>query len=216
MTNKTFWSQFEATRWLDFIMITLKITNEIANLVSEGNNVLIHCSDGWDRTPQLVTMSQILLDPYFRTFMGFAVLIEKDWLGFGHQFAKRSGMLEKKNEKESERSPIFLQFIDCVHQLMVQFPAEFEFNAEYLLYIAKNYNVNLFGTFMFNNEEERVKNKAKETTPSIWTYLLNNKEKYINPLYDSKNCKKRITPNYAYYSYKLWTSYFMRNSEYAE
>ena len=96
MTNKTFWSQFEATRWLDFIMITLKITNEIANLVSEGNNVLIHCSDGWDRTPQLVTMSQILLDPYFRTFMGFAVLIEKDWLGFGHQFAKRSGMLEKK------------------------------------------------------------------------------------------------------------------------
>ena len=216
MTNKTFWSQFEATRWLDFIMITLKITNEIAKLVSEGNNVLIHCSDGWDRTPQLVTMSQILLDPYFRTFMGFAVLIEKDWLGFGHQFAKRSGMLEKKNEKESERSPIFLQFIDCVHQLMVQFPAEFEFNAEYLLYIAKNYNVNLFGTFMFNNEEERVKNKAKETTPSIWTYLLNNKEKYINPLYDSKNCKKRITPNYAYYSYKLWTSYFMRNSEYAE
>ena len=216
MTNKTFWSQFEATRWLDFIMITLKITNEIAKLVSEGNNVLIHCSDGWDRTPQLVTMSQILLDPYFRTFMGFAVLIEKDWLGFGHQFAKRSGMLEKKNEKESERSPIFLQFIDCVHQLMVQFPAEFEFNAEYLLYIAKNYNVNLFGTFMFNNEEERFKNKAKETTPSIWTYLLNNKEKYINPLYDSKNCKKRITPNYAYYSYKLWTSYFMRNSEYAE
>ena len=216
MTNKTFWSQFEATRWLDFIMITLKITNEIAKLVSEGNNVLIHCSDGWDRTPQLVTMSQILLDPYFRTFMGFAVLIEKDWLGFGHQFAKRSGMLEKKNEKESERSPIFLQFIDCVHQLMVQFPAEFEFNAEYLLYIAKNYNVNLFGTFMFNNEEERVKNKGKETTPSIWTYLLNNKEKYINPLYDSKNCKKRITPNYAYYSYKLWTSYFMRNSEYAE
>ena len=216
MTNKTFWSQFEATRWLDFIMITLKITNEIANLVSEGNNVLIHCSDGWDRTPQLVTISQILLDPYFRTFMGFAVLIEKDWLGFGHQFAKRSGMLEKKNEKESERSPIFLQFIDCVHQLMVQFPAEFEFNAEYLLYIAKNYNVNLFGTFMFNNEEERFKNKAKETTPSIWTYLLNNKEKYINPLYDSKNCKKRITPNYAYYSYKLWTSYFMRNSEYAE
>ena len=216
MTNKTFWSQFEATRWLDFIMITLKITNEIANLVSEGNNVLIHCSDGWDRTPQLVTISQILLDPYFRTFMGFAVLIEKDWLGFGHQFAKRSGMLEKKNEKESERSPIFLQFIDCVHQLMVQFPAEFEFNAEYLLYIAKHYNVNLFGTFMFNNEEERFKNKAKETTPSIWTYLLNNKEKYINPLYDSKNCKKRITPNYAYYSYKLWTSYFMRNSEYAE
>jgi myotubularin-related protein 1/2 len=216
MTNKAFWSQFESTGWLDFIMITLKITNEIAKLVSEGNNVLIHCSDGWDRTPQLVTISQILLDPYYRTFMGFAVLIEKDWLGFGHQFAKRSGMIEKKNEGENERSPIFLQFLDCIYQLIIQFPSEFEFNAEYLLYIAKIYNVNMFGTFMFNNEEERFKNKAKETTPSVWTYLLNNKEKYINPLYSSKNCKKIITPNYAYYSYRLWTSYFMRNSEYAE
>ena len=40
MTNKSFWSQFESTGWLDFIMITLKITNEIAKLFSEGNNVL--------------------------------------------------------------------------------------------------------------------------------------------------------------------------------
>ncbi len=216
MTNKSFWSQFESTGWLDFIMITLKITNEIAKLVSEGNNVLIHCSDGWDRTPQLVATSQVLLDPYYRTFMGFAVLVEKDWLSFGHQFAKRSGMTPKKNEGESERSPIFLQFLDIIYQLMIQFPTEFEFNVDYLLFIAKHYNVNLFGTFMFNNEEERVKNNARETTPSVWTYLLNNKDKYVNPLYSINNRKKIITPNYAYYSYKLWTSYFMRNSEYAE
>ena len=216
MTNKSFWSQFESTGWLDFIMITLKITNEIAKLVSEGNNVLIHCSDGWDRTPQLVATSQVLLDPYYRTFMGFAVLVEKDWLSFGHQFAKRSGMTPKKNEGESERSPIFLQFLDIIYQLMIQFPTEFEFNVDYLLFIAKHYNINLFGTFMFNNEEERVKNNARETTPSVWTYLLNNKDKYVNPLYSSNNCKKIISPNYAYYSYKLWTSYFMRNSEYAE
>ena len=216
MTNKSFWSQFEATRWLDFIMITLKKTTEIAKLVSEGNNVLIHCSDGWDRTPQLVAVSQVLLDPYFRTFIGFAVLIEKEFLSFGHQFAKRSGLLPKKNDGENERSPIFLQFIDCIYQLLIQFPTEFEFNVDYLLFIAKNYNVNLFGTFMFNNEEERVKNQAKETTPSVWTYLLNNKEAYANPLYSPNNTKKIITPNYAYYSYKLWTTYFMRNSEYAE
>ena len=216
MTNKSFWSEFEATGWLDFIMITLKKTTEIAKLVSEGNNVLIHCSDGWDRTPQLVAVSQVLLDPYFRTFMGFAVLIEKEFLSFGHQFAKRSGILPKKSEGEKEISPIFLQFIDCIYQLLIQFPTEFEFNVDYLLFIAKNYNVNLFGTFMFNNEEERVKNKAKETTPSVWTYLLNNKEIYTNPLYSPNNTKKIITPNYAYYSYKLWTTYFMRNSEYAE
>ena len=216
MTNKTFWSQFESTGWLDFIMITLKRATEISKLVSDGNNVLIHCSDGWDRTPQLVTISQVLLDPYYRTFMGFAVLIEKDFLSFGHQFAKRSGITPKKNEGENERSPIFLQFLDCIYQLLIQFPTEFEFNPDYLLFIAKYYNINVFGTFMFNNEEERVKNNARETTPSIWTYLLNNKGKYTNPLYSANNSKRIITPNYAYYSYKLWTSYFMRNSEYAE
>ena len=216
MTNKKFWSQFEATGWLDFIMITLKITTEISKLVCDGNNVLIHCSDGWDRTPQLVTISQILLEPYYRTFMGFAVLVEKDFLSFGHQFAKRSGISEKKSEGENERSPIFLQFLDCIYQLMVQFPTEFEFNYEFLLFIAKNYNVNLFGTFLYNNEKERTEKKAKEKTASIWTYLLSNQEKYKNPLYSGQYSKKILEPNFAYYSYKLWTTYFMRNSEYAE
>lgn len=29
--------------------------------------VLVHCSDGWDRTPQIVALSKLLLDPYYRT-----------------------------------------------------------------------------------------------------------------------------------------------------
>jgi hypothetical protein len=76
--------------------------------------------------------------------------------------------------------------------------------------------VNLFGTFMFNNEKERKEKNAKVITASIWTYLFNNKDKYLNPLYSSQKCQKILEPNYAYYSYKLWTAYFFRNSEYAE
>lgn len=33
----------------------------------EERPVLVHCSDGWDRTPQIVALAELLLDPYYRT-----------------------------------------------------------------------------------------------------------------------------------------------------
>ena len=218
MENKNFLSELEDSGWVNFIMTVLRRTKEISKLVSEGNNVLIHCSDGWDRTPQLCTISQILLDPYFRTFEGFAILFEKDFVSFGHKFAVRSGIYDKEIEKKT--NPVILQLLDCVYQLLVQFPSEFEFTSEYLLFIAKNNDINLFGTFLFNNEREREEKHAKTETASIWTYLLGdhfeNKKKYLNPLYDKNNVTKILTPHYAYYDYVLWTDYFLRNNIYAE
>ncbi|KAH7258140.1 phosphatidylinositol-3-phosphatase ymr1 [Fusarium solani] len=61
------------------------------------SNVLIHCSDGWDRTSQLSALAQIMLDPYYRTIEGFIVLVEKDWLSFGHMFRLRSGHLNHED-----------------------------------------------------------------------------------------------------------------------
>jgi hypothetical protein len=43
-------------------------TNINASAASGGNvSVLVHCSDGWDRTAQLVSLAQLMLEPYFRT-----------------------------------------------------------------------------------------------------------------------------------------------------
>ncbi|KAH8686715.1 protein-tyrosine phosphatase-like protein [Ilyonectria robusta] len=61
------------------------------------SHVLIHCSDGWDRTSQLSALAQIMLDPYYRTMEGFIVLVEKDWLSFGHMFRLRSGHLNHED-----------------------------------------------------------------------------------------------------------------------
>ncbi len=47
-------------------------------------------SDGWDRTPQITALAQIMLDPYYRTIEGFAVLVEKEWLSFGKSYATRN------------------------------------------------------------------------------------------------------------------------------
>lgn len=63
------------------------------NIHINSSHVLIHCSDGWDRTTQLSSLAQLCLDPYYRTFKGFQVLIDKDWLSFGHKFLDRCGHL---------------------------------------------------------------------------------------------------------------------------
>ncbi|WVQ72356.1 hypothetical protein IAR50_001907 [Cryptococcus sp. DSM 104548] len=68
----------------------------IRNVHLNASHVLIHCSDGWDRTAQLSAVAQIALDPYYRTFEGFKILVEKDWLSFGHKFLDRSGHLSSE------------------------------------------------------------------------------------------------------------------------
>ena len=210
--NYKFWSSVDNTGWFTFVYLLLKNADEISKKLQENNSVLIHCSDGWDRTSQLSALSQILLDPFYRTINGFAVLIEKDWLSFGHQFALRNG-ISTKQSSEDQTSPIFLQFLDAVHQLLLQYPNSFEFNEKFLLFLAKVHNLNLYGTFMYNNDRERTLNNAKEKTVSVWTEIYRNVDPYLNIYYDP-NSVKILEPNFAYYNIKLWTAFFMENNLY--
>ena len=48
--------------------------SQIASILTEqGASLLLHCSDGWDRTSQLSSLAMLLMDPYYRTRRGFAV-----------------------------------------------------------------------------------------------------------------------------------------------
>lgn len=63
--------------WLEHVQAVLRGARSVVQLVLEHRSVLVHCSDGWDRTSQITSLSQLQLDPYFRTLRGFAVLVEK-------------------------------------------------------------------------------------------------------------------------------------------
>lgn len=90
--------------WLKHIHDVLDGSAIIARQVGiNHSHVLIHCSDGWDRTSQLSALSQIMLDPYYRTLEGFIVLVEKDWLSFGHMFRLRSGHLSHEDWFTTQR-----------------------------------------------------------------------------------------------------------------
>lgn len=120
----------------------------LSSIVEDRHNVLVHCSDGWDRTSQMCALANLMLDPYYRTFEGFQVLIEKDFLSFGHMFGKRCGHLNLRDR--DNRSPVFIQFLDCVHQIWHQMPSQFEFSDELLVFLAHHTYSCKYGTFLLN------------------------------------------------------------------
>jgi hypothetical protein len=51
--------------WLKHLRLILVASVQVAEKMHlEGCSVLVHCSDGWDRTAQLTSLTQLLLDPF--------------------------------------------------------------------------------------------------------------------------------------------------------
>ncbi|KAL3666673.1 hypothetical protein V7S43_008302 [Phytophthora oleae] len=166
--NLRWLGSIEDTKWLVYIRQLLKSGLHVAQLLRSGESVLLHCSHGWDRTSQIASLAQIFIDPYFRTWKGFQVLIEKEWLSFGHPFHLRHSHGEKADTQES---PIFIQFLDCISQLVRIYPSYFEFNEGLLLMLADALHSCRFGTFLFDCKKHRQEANLENRTASVWTWV---------------------------------------------
>lgn len=51
--NEQFFSSLENSKWLEHIKLILEGALVILDKINSGHSVLIHCSDGWDRTAQV-------------------------------------------------------------------------------------------------------------------------------------------------------------------
>ncbi|XP_053476061.1 myotubularin-related protein 2-like [Ictalurus furcatus] len=146
--------------------------------------MVVRCSDGWDGTAQLTSLAMLMLDSHYRTLRGFQVLIEvldqlRTQAGLGVVVCGRVNAcifnpiflslcvsqrvgLGDENHANSEQSPLFVQFIDCVWQMMRQFPSASEFKELFLIPILDRPYSCLFGTFLYSSEQERME-KVRST-----------------------------------------------------
>uniref|UniRef100_A0A669ESG8 Myotubularin related protein 6 n=1 Tax=Oreochromis niloticus TaxID=8128 RepID=A0A669ESG8_ORENI len=192
----------ESSGWLRHIKAVVDAAVFLTRAVTvEGASVLVHCSDGWDRTAQVCALGALLMDPYYRTIKGFMVLIEKDWISFGHKFADRCDQLDGDPK---EVSPIFTQFLECVWQLTEQFPQAFEFSEWFLLQIHEHVHSCQYGNFLGNNQRQRE--ELQERTHSLWAFLMSEKQNHLNPFYSPSVQLAHLLV--AAYIYKFWRSMY--------
>ena len=112
-SGEGFLKAFSDSNWLQQVSTLLRIASMVAVLIDGvGSNVVVAAEDGSDFVTQVVSLCQILLDPFYRTRQGFKTLVIREWLAFGHRFGQRGGQMAAN--RLSSYIPVFLQFLDAV------------------------------------------------------------------------------------------------------
>ncbi|CAK1542013.1 unnamed protein product [Leptosia nina] len=130
MQDSQYYSILESSRWLRYVCNCIVFADDAARHITDNVTVVLQEGDGVDYCAVVSCVTQLLLDPYFRTISGFQSLIQKEWLALGHPFCDRFGLPRPGSSKDevekappSQVAPVFLLFLDCVWQLQSQFPA---------------------------------------------------------------------------------------------
>uniref|UniRef100_A0A8C1R794 Myotubularin-related protein 12 n=1 Tax=Cyprinus carpio TaxID=7962 RepID=A0A8C1R794_CYPCA len=198
LSDVKWFSSLESSGWLDIIRQCLQKAVEVVECLEKDNtNVLITEEEGTDLCCVISSLAQIMLDPYYRTLMGFQSLVQKEWVAGCHAFLDRCNHLHQKDKEY--HSPVFLLFLECVWQLVHQHSPAFQFSETYLTVLSDSVHVPVFSTFLFNSSHHRESVMKAESPlaqsgplscPTVWDWSVQFDSKaqnfFFNPLYLEK------------------------------
>lgn len=189
--DMNWYSSLDNTKWLSLVSRCLQASKHIADIILEKRTVIVEEAESCDFACLECSLVQILLDPHYRTQVGFEGLVQKEWVRMGHPFQTYLGLV---TNGDTPQTPIFLLFLDCVWQLLQQFPSCFEFTETYLTTLWDTSLMGLFDTFLFNNDHQRHNftkfdphNIRHFKLPTSWKWDLQfnaeDRSFFKNPLY---------------------------------
>lgn len=177
-------STLESTRWLDYTRACLRKASEVACLLRGGHlTVALQEADDRDMGCVVSSLVQLMCDPHCRSQHGFQSLVQKEWVTAGHRFYSR-GNYHRDNDKEE--APVFLLFLDCVWQLLSQYPSHFQLTGDFLLALHDSIHLPLFSSFLANCQRERCRrsqNLGQSYTPvNGWRDMESSSDPSDHPL----------------------------------
>lgn len=167
-----YFSSLESAGWLSALGACLRLAEHTAEDVVKGKTVVMKDEDGRTLSILVSSLVMVMMSGEFRTRKGLERLILSNWVNLGFKFSKHhvltapsssSSVTDAKSSKVS-LCPLFLLFLDCVHQLCSQFPAHFEFRTTYLIAVWDAALLPVTQTFIFDCEHDRE--VARQTNKS--------------------------------------------------
>ncbi|MFT7815585.1 myotubularin-related protein 12-like [Arapaima gigas] len=198
VSDVKWFSTLETSRWLSIIRQCLhKAVEVVESLEQENTNIVLIEKGGSDLCCVISSLVQLMLDPYYRTLIGFQSLVQKEWVEGGHNFPERGNLLHQSDKE----SPVFLLFLECVWQLLQQHSPGFQFSETYLTVLSDSINVAVFSTFLFSTPCQKASIMKTEpdrgalNIPPVWEWSLQFDCKaqgfFINLLYRAKSKQEK-------------------------
>ncbi|XBW37558.1 hypothetical protein QEN19_003139 [Hanseniaspora menglaensis] len=144
--------------------------------------------------------------------------IDDSWSAFlTNSNTNNDGTNEMKHEKSKPnggKSPVMIQFLDIICQIIRQWPNKFEYNEKFLLSFLNNVVSGKFAEFITDSDEERsafFKENELDSEIFNWSQFFEIKSSFINNKFEKNNLSEQnswILPDYK--NIAIWEMFWNR------